>query len=132
MCKYRVGRLKLRRIIFSEYGDAGIEIFGNECNRIKLGIGCEIYASAKFFVDNTNFDCYSDLDDNKKMKQMIIAKVCEIMAWQDQNLGFMNMDEKVFWNNQMAKETRKIKTGLIWCRGCYVWIRLSKRQQHAL
>lgn len=31
-----------------------------------------------------------DLDDSEKTKQMTIAKVCEIMAWQDQNLGILN------------------------------------------
>ena len=92
VCKYCGGNLKLRRIIFSDYEEARIEIFCNHCDRIEYGVEPEIYQSAKFFVDNSGFNCYPDLDDNEKTKQMTIAKVCEIMAWQDQNLGFMDND----------------------------------------
>jgi len=89
-CKYCGGRLKLRRIIFSDYEDSRIEIFCNHCDRIEYGVEPEIYQSAKFFVENSGFNCYPDLDDNEKTKQMTVAKVCEIMAWQDQNLGIIN------------------------------------------
>ena len=92
VCKYCGGRLKLRRIIFSQYEEARVEIFCKECDRIEFGVEPEIYQSAKFFVENSRFNCYPDLDDNEKTKQMTIAKVCEIMAWQDQNLGFMDND----------------------------------------
>lgn len=89
-CKYCGGMLKMRRIIFSDYEEARIEIFCNHCDRIEYGVEPEIYQSAKFFVENSGFNCYPDLDDNEKTKQMTIAKVCEIMAWQDQNLGIIN------------------------------------------
>ena len=92
VCKYCGGRLKLRQIIFSDYEEARVEIFCNNCNRIEFGVESAIYHSAKFFVENSKFNCYADLDDNEKTKQMTIAKVCEIMAWQDQNLGFLNSD----------------------------------------
>ncbi len=90
VCKYCGGSLKLRRIIFSDYEEARIEIFCNHCDRIEYGAEPEIYQSAKFFVDNSGFNCYPDLDDSEKTKQMTIAKVCEIMAWQDQNLGILD------------------------------------------
>lgn len=89
VCKYCGGQLKLRRIIFSHYEDARIEIFCNECDRIEFGVEPEIYQSAKFFCENSRFNCYPDLDDSERTKQMNIAKVCEIMAWQDQNFGFL-------------------------------------------
>lgn len=92
VCKYCGGRLKLRRIIFSDYEDARIEIFCKDCDRIEFGVEPEIYASAKFFVENSKFNCYPDLDDNEKTKQMTIAKVCEIMAWENQNIGIMDND----------------------------------------
>ena len=92
VCKYCGGRLKLRRIIFSDFEDARVEIFCSDCDRIEFGVEPAIYASAKFFVENSKFNCYPDLDDNEKTKQMTIAKVCEIMAWQDQNLGFLGTD----------------------------------------
>lgn len=90
VCKYCGGKLKLKRIIFSDYEDARIEIFCSQCERIEFGVEPEIYASAKFFVENSRFNCYPDLDDNERTKQMTIAKVSEIMAWQDQNLGLVN------------------------------------------
>lgn len=90
VCKYCGGNLKLRRIIFSNYEDARIEIYCNRCDRIEFGTEREIYASAKFFVENSGFNCYPDLDDNENTKQMTISKVCEIMAWENQNLGMLN------------------------------------------
>lgn len=89
-CKYCGGKLKLRRIIFSDFEEARIEIFCSHCDRIEYGVEPEIYQSALFFVENSGFNCYLDLDDNAKIKQMTIAKVCEIMAWQDQNFGIMD------------------------------------------
>ena len=90
VCKYCGGKLKLRRIIFSEFEDSRIEIFCKDCDRIEFGVEPEIYASAKFFVENSKFNCYPDLDDNEKTKQMTIAKVCEIMAWENQNIGILD------------------------------------------
>lgn len=92
VCKYCGGRLKLKRIIFSSYEDARIEIFCDTCDRIEFGVEPEIYQSAKFFVENSRFNFYQDLDDSRRTQQMTVAKVCEIMAWQDQNLGFMDAD----------------------------------------
>ena len=89
-CKYCGGKLKLRQIIFSEYEEGRIEIFCNSCDRIEYGVEPEIYASALFFVENSGFNCFPDLDNNEKTKQMTISKVCEIMSWQNQNLGIMN------------------------------------------
>lgn len=90
VCKYCGGNLKLRQVTFTDNIDARIEIFCSECDRIEFGVEREIYGSAKFFVENSRFNCYPDLDDSENTKQMTIAKVCEIMAWENQNLGFMN------------------------------------------
>lgn len=90
VCKYCGGQLELRQIIFTENEDARTEIFCSDCDRIEFGVEKEIYNSAKFFVENSRFNCYPDLDDSENTKQMTIAKVCEIMAWENQNLGFLN------------------------------------------
>ena len=92
VCKYCGSPLKLKRIAFSDYEDARIEIFCSECDRIEFGVEPEIYQSAKFFVEELKFNCYPNLDDNEKTKQMTIAKVCEIMAWEKKNLGFLSQD----------------------------------------
>lgn len=53
VCKYCGGKLKLRRIIFSEYEDARIEIFCSQCDRIEFGVEPEISRSAEYFVENS-------------------------------------------------------------------------------
>lgn len=107
VCKYCGGELKLKRIIFSEYEDARIEIFCCECNRIEFGVEKEIYASAKYFVENSGFHCFPELDNNERTQQMTIAKVCEIMAWEAQTFGIV--DENGFtiplkYNNNFIGE----------------------------
>ena len=89
-CKYCGGKLELRRIIFSDDEDARIELFCSQCDRIEYGIEPEIYNNAIQFVDRLKFNIYADLDDNEKTRRMNIAKVCEIMAWGDKNLGILD------------------------------------------
>lgn len=92
VCKYCGGSLRLKQLVFSEYDDARIEIFCRSCDRIEFGVEEEIYESAKYFVDQTDFDYYPDLDDTEKTRRMNIAKVCEIMTWQNKMLGFIDED----------------------------------------
>lgn len=92
VCKFCGGSLRLRRIIFSDFEDARIEIFCEHCERIEYGCEPEIYRNAKYFVEELAFTCYPNLDVNERTKQMTIAKVCEIMMWGDQNLGFLDDD----------------------------------------
>ena len=92
VCKYCGSRLKLRRIVFSEFEDARVEMFCSGCNRIEFGVEKEIYQSAKFFVENGKFNLYPDLAENQQTQQMTISKICEIMAWENQNMGWLNGD----------------------------------------
>lgn len=92
VCKYCGSRLRLKQLIFSEYDEIRVEIFCKNCDRIEFGVEQEIYESAKYFVEQMEFNYYSDLDDTEKTKRMNIAKVCEIMAWQDKMLGFLGQD----------------------------------------
>ena len=89
-CRYCGGELEIRRIIFNNFEDARIEIFCKKCDRIEYGVEPEIYQSAKYFVKQFDFNWYTYLDDNAQTEQMTIAKICDIMAWQDKNLGFLN------------------------------------------
>ena len=59
VCKYCGGKLELRRIAFSDYGEA-------------------------------RSDHYPGLDDNEKTRRMNVAKICEIMAWGDKNIGILS------------------------------------------
>lgn len=90
VCKYCGGQLNLRRIIFSDFEEARIEIFCNNCDRIEFGCEKEIYRNAKYFVDELHFNCFPDLQKNEQTRKMNIAKVCEIMQWGDKNLGLLD------------------------------------------
>ena len=92
VCKYCGGQLSLRRIIFSDWEDARVEIFCEQCGRIEFGVEPEIYHSACYFVDELVFNCYPDLDDNQQRRQMNIARVCDIMAWENKNLGMLDAE----------------------------------------
>lgn len=81
VCKYCGSPLKLHRIIFSEHEEARIEIFCSHCERIEYGVEPEVYASAKYFVDELKFNHYPDLDESETTRQMNIAKICEISNW---------------------------------------------------
>ena len=89
VCKYCGGQLKVRQILFSKYDEARVECFCQNCNRIEFGVEREIYASAKSFVEETGFNCYPDLDDNEKTRQMTISKLCEVITWQNQHIGIL-------------------------------------------
>ncbi len=84
-CKYCGGKLSVKRISFSEFEDARIELYCDTCEQIEYGVEPAIYQSAENFVDNLEFNHYPDIDQNARTRRMNIAKVCEIMAW-----GFKN------------------------------------------
>lgn len=90
VCKFCGNSLRIKRIIFNEFEDARTEIFCENCNRIEFGIETEIYRSAKYFVDTFDFNCFPYFDNSERTKQMTVAKVCEIMAWENKNLGFLS------------------------------------------
>ena len=91
-CKYCGGNLVVRQLSFHNLEEARIEIFCRSCDRIEFGVEPEVYLNAKFFVEETGFNCYPDLDDSERTKQMTIAKVCEIMTWENQNIGILTPD----------------------------------------
>ncbi len=90
VCKYCGGELKLRQIFFSDLDDARIEIFCKHCDRIEFGVEPEIYRSAKFFVEQTEFNYFANMDNTDAIIQMNVAKVSELMAWVCQNIGIMD------------------------------------------
>lgn len=96
VCKYCGNRLRLKQLNFSDVDEARVEIFCNNCDRIEFGVEREIYESAKYFVEQTGFNYYQDLDDTEKTKRMNISKVCDIMAWQDKMLGFIDKNGFVY------------------------------------
>ncbi len=92
ICKYCGGDLVVRQLSFSSLEDARIEIFCKSCDRIEFGVEPEIYQNAKFYVEETGFNCFPDLDDSARTQQMTVAKVCEIMTWLSQNIGILEQE----------------------------------------
>lgn len=90
-CRFCGSPLEIRKIVFTGY-DSRIEIFCSECDQIEYGTEPEIYVSAKYFVETMGFNYYPDLDDNEQTKKMNIAKVCDIMAWENKHMGFLKAE----------------------------------------
>ena len=43
-------------------------------------------------MEHYDFNWYTYLDENAQTKQMTIAKICDILSWQNKFLGFMDQD----------------------------------------
>ena len=89
-CKYCGGALEIRRIAFSDIGQSKIEIFCKACNKIEYGVEKGIYQSARYFVEETGFNHYPQLDATEQTQKMNVAKVCEIIAWGMQQAGLLD------------------------------------------
>lgn len=89
-CRYCGSALEIKRITFSHFEDTRIEIFCTKCGRIEYGVEPEAYLSAKYFVEYFDFNWYSYLDENAQTRQMTIAKICDILTWQNRQLGFLD------------------------------------------
>ena len=91
-CRYCGGTLEVKSIIFNDYIEARVELYCPECDRIEFGTEPEIYASAQYFAEVMNYNCYPLLDNNANTRRMTIARLCDIMAWQDKHLGIIDDD----------------------------------------
>ncbi len=89
VCKYCGGALRVKSIAFNEIVDGRTELYCDRCGRIEYGVEPEIYQSAKYYVDEFDYNCYPDLDYSETTRQMSIARVAEIMDWLATNLGIV-------------------------------------------
>lgn len=92
VCKSCGKPLQLKKLTFSKFEDERVEIFCNQCDKIEFGVEPEIYACARYFVETLEFNYYSGLDITESTKRMNIAKVCEIMSWENKHMGILNQD----------------------------------------
>lgn len=90
VCKYCGSKLKLNRILYGEIEEGRIELFCTKCGRIEFGIEPEIYAMAKYFVDEFEFNMYPANDFSERTRQLNIAKVGEIIEWGMKNIGILS------------------------------------------
>jgi hypothetical protein len=80
----------VRQIVFHTQAMARIELYCEQCQKIEYGVEKEAYASAKAFVEATQFNHFPDMEDNEQRLQMNVAKVCNITSWQLRYLGLTN------------------------------------------
>lgn len=90
VCKYCGSELEVRLVVFGKFIEATAEIFCPICNKIEYGVEQEIYYNAQYFVNTLGFNIYPDREINRITKQLNIAKVCEIMEWNERRLGFLD------------------------------------------
>lgn len=89
-CRYCGGQLEVKSIIFSDFIEARLELYCPLCDRIEFGVEPEIYASALYFAEAMDYTAYPELAANESTKRMTVARLCEIMTWQDRHLGILN------------------------------------------
>ena len=90
VCKYCGSRLKVRLIDFGQIETANLEIFCTSCGLIEYGTEPAIYQSAVYLVDHFGFNAYPDRSDNEARRRLNIGKVCEIIAWHEQQVGLLD------------------------------------------
>ena len=91
-CKYCGGKLRVKQIVYSNVVEPRIEIFCEDCNRIEYGVEPEIYMLAKYYSEEFHYDFYPELDDSESKVRMNIAKICEVMFWILNRVGYLDAE----------------------------------------
>lgn len=81
VCRQCGSRLEVRLIIFNQYGGQGLELYCPNCRRIEYGVEPEIYALAKQFVEENEFNYFLDMAEDERNFMLNVSKVSEIIAW---------------------------------------------------
>ena len=81
VCKLCGGPLKRKMIVFDRYGGHGMELYCDRCQKIEYGTEPEIYALANRFIEQTQFNYYLDMHEDRRSEMLNISKICEIFSW---------------------------------------------------
>ena len=92
VCRYCGGKLGLRKITYSVYDEAKIEIFCNSCGRIEYGTEQLIYKMAEYYTETFAIDYYPELDESANKERMNKAVLSDIMGWGFKNAGLLADD----------------------------------------
>ena len=87
-CRYCGGDLILKSIVPGKKVEGKIEIFCDNCDRIEYGVEKDVYKIAKYFVEEMQFDYFTDLEEKVLKHRMNVAKICDIIMWGLTNLGY--------------------------------------------
>lgn len=92
VCKYCGSPLKVERIMYHNCEAARSELFCPKCGRIEFGVEREVYLAAQYYIDTFHLNLYQGLEDNEQRRRMNIAKIAEIMDWQNNKLGISDVN----------------------------------------
>ena len=81
VCRQCGGKLEKKVIAYNKYGGAGVELYCPKCEKIEYGTEPEIFALAQEFVDEVEFDYFTEMEDELRHDQLNVAKMCDILGW---------------------------------------------------
>lgn len=90
VCKMCGSKLEIRMIIYNQYGGQGLDLYCPNCKQIDFGVEPEIYALAESFVDDFEFNYYTDMVEDKRNRGLNIGKVCDISVWLLKKWGLLD------------------------------------------
>lgn len=91
-CKMCGSPLQAKLIIYDRYGGHGQELYCDKCQKIEYGTEPEIYRLARDFVDEFEFNYFTDMEENKRCEQLNVAKLCDIISWVFEEIGLLGED----------------------------------------
>lgn len=91
-CKYCGGELEVKIISIGKISEANMELYCPCCDKIEYGVEPQIYQDALYFVDYMQFQYYESFGNPAETRKLNVAKICEILAWHDNRLGFLGED----------------------------------------
>ncbi len=81
VCKMCGGPLEPKIVIYNKYGGSGLELYCPHCHKIEYGTEPEIYKLAKDYVENMEYDYFTEMEAGKANFELNVAKVCETLSW---------------------------------------------------
>lgn len=91
-CKMCGSPIQPKVIVYDRYGGHGIELYCEKCQKIEYGTEPKIYALAKDFIDQFEFNYFPDMEENSYCERLNIAKLCEMFSWLFEEIGLLGED----------------------------------------
>ena len=81
VCKMCGTPIETKIVVYNKYGGSGVELYCPHCGCIEYGTEKEIYQIAKDFVDNLEFDYFTEMEEGQRRYELNISKICEVLSW---------------------------------------------------
>ncbi|MEE0435707.1 MAG: hypothetical protein UDB11_09970 [Peptococcaceae bacterium] len=90
VCRMCGGPLEPKIVIYNKYGGSGVELYCSNCRKIEFGTEPEIYRLAKNYVEQVEYDYFTDMEADKRHFQLNVSKVCEVLSWAFRQLEILD------------------------------------------